>query len=151
MLVRNFTSLGVVNLDLAAQEILDSLENCDSFYRRRTVTILRQRVVIGIRANDRDRTDLFTYRQCFVLVFEKHETLARRTESDLLVLQGINNRLCSVSVSDVGVIEDTHQEFHSQNIAHPVIQSLQGNSSFFNQLAQRQNEVLRFSEVSLHI
>ena len=49
------------------------------------------------------------------------------------------------------MVEHAQEELHSQHVAHAVIERLHRNLAFFDQRAQRQNEIVRRSEISLHI
>ena len=51
----------------------------------------------------------------------------------------------------VAMIEDAENKLHSQHIAHPVIQRLHRDLSFFDQFAQWQNEIIGSGEVRLNI
>src|SRR2546429_9040457 len=49
------------------------------------------------------------------------------------------------------MIEYAQEELYSQHVPHAVIKRLHRNLAFFDQGAQRQNEIVRRREISLHI
>src|SRR3954452_14075933 len=67
------------------------------------------------------------------------------------MLRCVNDLQTRFSVLNVRMIENADDEFDSQDISHAIVECLHRKLSFFNQLSQRQNEIVRLSEVSLHI